>query len=77
MSQSAHPVDRSLDRSTLIKNVAAGLLGTAVVGGGSTDFQLIPGVNIGAYAAEGAGQTSLIAVVGARGEVLGISNMNG
>lgn len=75
--QSAHPFDHSLDRSTLIKNVAVGLLGTAVVGGGSTDFQLISGVNIDAYAAESAAQASPIAVVGAGGEVLGISNMNG
>lgn len=48
--------------------MAAGLIGTAVIAGARTGFQLVPEVETAVYAADIGTETNPIAVVGAGGE---------
>lgn len=61
--------DSPCDRRALLKGFAAGVLGTAVVVGTGTGFEVLPGVDTtAAFAAEIGTKQSPIAVVGAGGE---------
>lgn len=60
-----------MDRRTLVKGFAAGLLGTAAVAGAGTGFEVATGVNTAASAAEIGSKQSPVAVVGAGGECHG------
>ena len=61
--------DSPCDRRALVKGFAAGVLGTAVVAGTGSGFQVLPGIDAtAALAAEIGTKESPIAVVGAGGE---------
>lgn len=67
-TKASESLDTRVDRGTLLRNVAAGLLGTAVVTAATPDFQMIPGPETLAHAAEIGTEGSVVAVVGAGGE---------
>ena len=61
--------DSPCDRRALVKGFAAGVLGTVVIAGTGTGFEVFPGVDTtAASAAEIGTKQSPIAVVGAGGE---------